>query len=36
MEKNEYEKNKSSKNFKTTVPIKNFDRPKTTKECLIF
>jgi len=30
------EKNKSNENFKTTVPSKNYDRPKTTRECGIF
>jgi hypothetical protein len=28
--------NKSNENFKTTIPIKNYDRPKTTGECEIF
>ena len=27
------EKNKSNENFKTTIPSKNYDRPKTTREC---
>jgi hypothetical protein len=27
------EKNKSNENFKTTIPSKNYDRPKTTTEC---
>ena len=27
------EKNKSSENFKTTIPNNNYDRPKTTGEC---
>ena len=30
------EKNKSNENFKTTIPGKNYDRPKTTRECGIF
>ena len=30
------EKNKSNENFKTTIPSKNYDRPKTTGECGIF
>ena len=30
------EKNKSNANFKTTIPSKNYDRPKTTRECGIF
>jgi hypothetical protein len=30
------EKNKSNENSKTTVPNKNYDRPKTTRECGIF
>jgi len=30
------EKNKSNKNFKTSIPSKNYDRPKTTRECGIF
>ena len=30
------EKNKSSENFKTTIPSKNYGRPKTTRECGIF
>jgi len=30
------EKNKSSENFKTTIPSINYDRPKTTRECGIF
>jgi hypothetical protein len=29
-------KKKSNKNFKTTIPSKNHDRPKTTRECGIF
>jgi len=29
-------KNKSNKNFKTTIPSKNYDKPKTTRECGIF
>jgi len=28
--------NKSNENFKTTIPSKNYDRPKTTKECGIY
>ena len=27
---------KSNKNFKTTIPNKNYDRPKTARECGIF
>jgi hypothetical protein len=27
---------KSNENFKTTIPSKNYDRPKTTRECGIF
>jgi len=27
---------KSNGNFKTTIPSKNYDRPKTTRECGIF
>jgi hypothetical protein len=30
------EKNKGNENFKTTIPSKNYDRPKTTRECGIF
>jgi hypothetical protein len=30
------EKNKSNENFKTPIPSKNYDRPKTTRECGIF
>jgi hypothetical protein len=30
------ETNKSNENFKTTIPSKNCDRPKTTRECGIF
>jgi len=30
------EKNKNNENFKTTIPSKNYDRPKTTTECGIF
>jgi hypothetical protein len=30
------EKNKGNENFKTTTPSKNYDRPKTTRECGIF
>jgi hypothetical protein len=35
---NEYPstKNKSNENFKTIIPNKNYDRPKTTRECGIF
>jgi len=29
-------KNKSKENFKTTIPSKNYDRPKTTTECGMF
>jgi hypothetical protein len=29
-------KNKSNENFKTTIPKKDYDRPKTTGECGIF
>ena len=29
-------KNKSNENFKTTIPSKNNDRPKITRECGIF
>jgi hypothetical protein len=29
-------KNKSNENFKTTIPSKNYRRPKTTGECGIF
>ena len=29
-------KNKSNENFMTTIPSKNYDRPKTTRECGIF
>ena len=32
----ECRKNKISENFKTTIPTKNYDRPKTTRECGIF
>ena len=28
--------NKSNENFKTAIPIKNYDRPKTTGESGIF
>jgi hypothetical protein len=28
--------NKSNENFKTTIPSKNYDRPKATRECGIF
>jgi ABC-type enterochelin transport system substrate-binding protein len=27
---------KSNRNFKTTIPGKNYDKPKTTRECGIF
>jgi len=30
------EKNKSNENFKATIPSKNYDRPKTTRELGIF
>jgi hypothetical protein len=30
------EKNKSNENFKTNIASKNYDRPKTTRECGIF
>ena len=30
------EKNKSNENFKTSIPSKNYHRPKTTRECGIF
>jgi len=30
------EKNRSNENFKTTIPSKNYDRPKTTRERGIF
>ena len=33
---NECGKNKSNENFKTTIPSKNYGRPKTTRECGIF
>jgi hypothetical protein len=33
---NECRKNKSNENFKTTIASKNYDRPKTTRECGIF
>jgi hypothetical protein len=33
---NEYGKNKSNENFKTTNPSHNKDRPKTTGECEVF
>ena len=36
MNGNECGINKSSENFKTTIPSKNYDRPKTTRECGIF
>jgi hypothetical protein len=29
-------KNKINENFKTTIPSKSYDRPKTTRECGIF
>ena len=30
------EKKKTNEKFKTTIPSKNYDRPKTTTECGIF
>jgi hypothetical protein len=30
------EKNKNIENFKTAIASKNYDRPKTTRECGIF
>ena len=30
------EKNKSNENFKTNIPSNNYDRPKTTGECVMF
>ena len=30
------EKNKNNENFKTTITSKNYDKPKTTRECGIF
>jgi hypothetical protein len=33
---NECGENKSNENFKTTITSKNYDRPKTTRECGIF
>jgi len=30
------ETNKRNENFKTTIASKNYDRPKTTRECVIF
>ena len=30
------ERKKSNENFKTTIPNKNYGRPKTTRECGIF
>ena len=30
------EKNKSDENFKANIPSKNYDSPKTTRECGIF
>ena len=33
---NECGKNKCNENFKTTISSKNYDRPKTTRECGIF
>jgi len=33
---NECGKNKSNENFETTIASKNYDRPKTTRECGIF
>jgi hypothetical protein len=35
-EMNVKKKNKSNENFKTTIPSKNYDRPKTTRECGLF
>jgi len=35
MEMNVEEK-KTNDDFKTTIPSKNYDRPKTTRECGIF
>ena len=36
IEMNVEKKNKSNENFKTTIPSKKYDRPKTTRECGIF
>jgi hypothetical protein len=36
MEMNVGKKNKSNEHFKTTIPSKNYDRPKTPRECGIF
>ena len=36
MNGNECGINKSSENFKTTIPSKNYDRTRTTRECGIF
>jgi len=36
MEINVGVKKKFNENFKTTIPSKNYDRPKTTRECGIF
>ena len=33
---NECGKNKTNENFKITNPSKDYDRPKTTRECGIF
>jgi hypothetical protein len=33
---NECGKNRSIENFRTTIASKNYDRPKTTRECGIF
>ena len=33
---NECGKNKSNENFKATITNKNYDKPKTTRECGIF
>ena len=30
------EKNKSNENFKTAIPSNNYDKPKTTGECVMF
>ena len=30
------EKNKSNENFKTTIPSKKYNRPKTSRECRMF
>jgi len=34
--RNECGKNKSNENFKTSISSKNYDKPKTTRECGIF